>query len=59
MGTKTNLINNNEYEYFFGRDGFGDIYNNKPSLDLVQKEHAVLALQKYIEKVCNYGWFWN
>lgn len=39
------------YTKHHGTDGFGDYYKDKPSLDLVQKKHAVEALREMIEEV--------
>lgn len=39
------------HEPFHGIDGFGGIYDEKPSDDLVQKKHAVMAIKDYIEEV--------
>ena len=40
-------------EMFHGEDGFGMIYKpeEKPSKDLLQKKHAVIALKDFIEEV--------
>lgn len=51
-GAESALIaNNTKYEPFHGADGFGMIYTDKPSEDLVQKKHAVLAMKEYIDQV--------
>lgn len=45
------LIRPGYYPTFHGVDGFCDIYKDKPSLDLVQKKHAVEALKELIDEV--------
>lgn len=45
------LIKPGFYTKFHGTDGFADVYEDKPSLDLVQKKHAVEALKDLIEEV--------
>lgn len=45
------ILNNHQYVPFHGADGFGMIYDNKPSEDLIQKKHAVEALKDYINEV--------
>ena len=45
------LIKPNYYPRFHGADGFKDVYHEKPSMDLVQKKHAVEALKDLIEEV--------
>ena len=53
-GAESSLIlNDHQYESFHGTDGFGMIYDEKPSKDLVQKKHAVEALRDYINEVKN------
>lgn len=47
------LIKPGYYPRFFGTDGFKDVYDNKPSPNLVQKKHAVEALKEIIETVKN------
>ncbi|CRL04836.1 CLUMA_CG017889, isoform A [Clunio marinus] len=39
-----------QHESFHGPDGFGMIYNNKPSDELIQKKHAVLAIKEFIDQ---------
>lgn len=54
MGAQSSLIRNDEdYEPFHGIDGFGVIYSEseKPSKELIQKEHAVDAMRKLIDEV--------
>lgn len=52
-GAESSLIKSTEpYEPFHGLDGFGMVYESKPSHQLVQKKHAVMALKDYIEQVC-------
>lgn len=45
------LIKPGYYSKFHGTDGFKDVYNEKPSMNLVQKKHAVEALKDLIEEV--------
>lgn len=53
-GAESALIKNTEQlEQFHGIDGFGMIYNEKPSDDLIQKKHAVLAIKDYIDENSN------
>jgi inosine-uridine nucleoside N-ribohydrolase len=50
-GAESSLIENKEvYEPFHGVDGFGMIYDDKPSAELIQKKHAVLAMKEYIDE---------
>lgn len=52
-GATSSLIENKtHYEPFHGIDGFGMIYEDKPSEELIQKKHAVMAIKDYIEEVC-------
>lgn len=55
QGAKKSLLTKDYHSNFHGEDGFQDIFNQneKPSLDLLQKEHAVEALKTLIEKVIN------
>lgn len=51
-GAETSLIiNDGHFESFHGPDGFGMIYDDKPSEDLIQKKHAVDALRDHINEV--------
>lgn len=51
-GAESALIKNTaEHEPFHGIDGFGMIYSDKPSKDLIQEKHAVLAIKDYIDEV--------
>lgn len=53
-GAESAIISKNGfYSYFHGRDGFADVYTDKPSRDLAQKKHAVEALKDMIEEVRN------
>lgn len=55
-GASDSLLSKKNYKSIFhGEDGFQDIFSaeQKPSLDLLQKEHAVEALRDLIEKVKN------
>lgn len=45
------LIKPDYYPTFHGKDGFSDVYDDKPSSDLIQKKHAVDALKDFIEEV--------
>lgn len=52
-GAASGLIENTfHYEPFHGVDGFGNIYDEKPSKDLIQEKHAVVAIKDYIDEVC-------
>jgi hypothetical protein len=48
------IKNTNHYEPFHGIDGFGMVYTekDKPSRELLQDKHAVIAMKEYIEEVC-------
>lgn len=53
-GAKSHLIYDpdKKEESFHGSDGLNGVYvNDKPSLDLAQKKHAVEALRDFIEEV--------
>lgn len=53
-GASTSLIRKTENtEGFHGEDGLSDIYKIKPSLDLVQKKHAVEAMKDFIDEFSN------
>lgn len=45
------LIKPGFYTNFHGKDGLSDVYDDKPSRDLIQSKHAVEALKDLIEKV--------
>lgn len=45
------LIKPGYYPKFHGVDGFSNVYNEKPSKELVQKKHAIVALKEIIEEV--------
>lgn len=55
LGADTSLLSKRNFHtqavLHHGKDGFGDVYEDKPSLDLVQKKHAVEALMETIEEV--------
>lgn len=52
LGAESSLLHKRGfYTHHHGTDGFGDSYEAKPSLDLVQKKHAVEALKEIIEQV--------
>lgn len=51
-GAESSLIlQQTHHEPFHGLDGFGMIYSDKPSEDLLQKKHAVMAIKEYIDTV--------
>lgn len=50
------LIRAGFYSKFHGSDGFSDVFEEKPSRDLVQKKHAVEALREFIDHVRNLFW---
>lgn len=51
-GATSSLIENtHHYEPFHGADGFGMIFDEKPSENLVQTKHAVMALKDFIDEV--------
>lgn len=55
-GAKDSLIIKPDFKSnFHGEDGFKDLFSSeeKPSLDLLQKEHAVEMMKKLIEEVKN------
>jgi inosine-uridine nucleoside N-ribohydrolase len=45
------LVKPGYYPKFHGKDGFSDVYDDKPSRNLVQSKHAVEALKEIIESV--------
>lgn len=47
------LIKDEKKGLFHGEDGLNDIYENKPTLDLVQKKHAVEAMKDVIDQYPN------
>lgn len=55
FGAESSLLSNDYQAKYHGVDGFKDIFNSieKPSLDLVQKEHAVEMMRRLIEEVKN------
>lgn len=51
-GAESSLLIKPDYKAsFHGEDGFSDVYQDKPSLDLVQKKHAVEGLKDLIYRV--------
>lgn len=53
-GASSSLIKKTEkIEGFHGEDGLSNIYSEKPSLDLIQKKHAIQAMKEYIDKFPN------
>jgi len=51
-GAESSLIVKPDFKpSFHGNDGLRDVHNDKPSLDLVQKKHAVEALRDYINEL--------
>lgn len=56
-GAKESLLRKNNYRSIYhGEDGFQEVVkpHDKPSLDLIQKEHAIEALRQLIEAVTSY-----
>lgn len=52
IGAESSLLSKKGfYTNFHGKDGFSDVYEDKPSQDLVQSQHAVEALKDFIERV--------
>lgn len=51
IGADNSLIRKAYIPKYHGDDGLFNIYKEKPSRDLVQKQHAVAALHELIEKV--------
>lgn len=51
-GAKSSLIlNQNVQEGFHGADGLNDVYSDKPSIELAQKNNAIEAIRDLIEEV--------
>ena len=52
VGAESSLIRKPDYKPFFhGKDGFGDVYTEKPDKELLQKKHAIEAMKDHIEDV--------